>query len=237
MTAPLVEAPAPAKTAVPPLENGDFLTATEFLRRYEAMPELKKAELIDGRVFIPMPVRYTQHAKPDSHVQGWLYHYAINTPGVESATNSTVIFDEESVPQPDALLRITSECGGQSRPNPDGYLVGAPELIVEVAASSASLDLHDKLRAYRRNRVREYLVWRTLERQFDWFVLEADEYVRLAPDPEGNISSRLFPGLVLAVPALLKLDGSQVIRVLDSHLRTPEHQAFIERLQSARSGV
>ena len=69
--------------------------------------------------------------------------------------------DEDNEPQPDVLLRIEPDAGGQSRVSGDDYIEGAPELVVEIVASSTSVDLHDKLRAYRRNGVREYVVWRT----------------------------------------------------------------------------
>ena len=46
-------------TATLPLENGDRLTRAEFERRYAAMPRLKKAELIEGIVYVPSPVRYS----------------------------------------------------------------------------------------------------------------------------------------------------------------------------------
>ena len=74
------------------------------------------------------------------------------------------------------------------------YLEGAPELIVEVAASSASYDLHEKLNVYQRNGVQEYLVWQIYEHRLDWFVLEGGKYVALQPDADGIIHSRIFPG-------------------------------------------
>ena len=85
------------------------------------------------------------------------------------AANATVRLDLDNEPQPDALLRIDSAAGGQSRLSTGDCIEGAPELIVEVAASSAAYDLHDKLRAYRRSGVREYVVWRVPDRQLDWF--------------------------------------------------------------------
>ena len=33
---------------IPPLESGDHLTRHEFERRYQARPDIKKAELIEG---------------------------------------------------------------------------------------------------------------------------------------------------------------------------------------------
>src|SRR5580658_7587247 len=196
-----------AQPLIQPLESGDSLGAAEFLRRYEAMPDVKKAELIEGTVYMPSPVRLA-HSAPDSLIQGWLVTYAARTPGTQTAGNATVRLDLENVPQPDALLRILPECGGRTRLDEAGYLFGAPELIVEVAASSVAIDLHDKLRAYRRAGVREYLIWRTLDRQFDWFVIDQDDHRPNVPDSQGVIRSPHFPGLALAVEALLGHDSA-----------------------------
>jgi Uma2 family endonuclease len=217
---------------VQPLESGDSLGAVEFLRRYEAMPDVKKAELIEGTVYMPSPVRLA-HSAPDSLIQGWLVSYAARTPGTQAAGNATVRLDPENVPQPDALLRILSECGGQTRLDAAGYLSGPPELIVEVAASSVAIDLHDKVRAYRRAGVREYLVWRTLDRQFDWFILDQDEYRSNAPDGQGVLRSPHFPGLALAVDALLDHDSAKVLDVLQSNLQIPAHAAFVAQLATS----
>src|ERR687886_253158 len=91
---------------VPPLENGDRLTRDEFERRYEAMPHLKKAELIEGVVYVPSPVRHRHHGAPHALMIGWLVQYAAGTPGVEEGDNSTVRLDLDNEPQPDALLFI-----------------------------------------------------------------------------------------------------------------------------------
>jgi len=127
---------------VPRLENGDRLTRYEFERRYEAMPHLKKAELIDGVVYMGSPVRFERHGKPHSYAIGWLAVYCAATPGVDLGDNATVRLDVDNEPQPDALLRLDPSVGGQSRISDDDYVEGAPELIVEIAASSASYDLH-----------------------------------------------------------------------------------------------
>jgi Uma2 family endonuclease len=220
--------------AVVPLENGDCLGAEEFLRRYEAMPDVKKAELIEGIVYVGSTVRAVQHGLPDSLIQTWLGYYAAFTPGVETATNTTIVFDGDTVPQPDALLRVLPECGGRTELTPDGYLSGPPELIVEIAATSASRDLRVKLRAYRRNGVREYLVWRTVDEAFDWFVLEHDEYVLNQPDAQNVLHSRLFPGLALNLPALLARNAAAVLATLEQALRAPEHAKFTARLAAQR---
>jgi hypothetical protein len=131
-------------------------------------------------------------------------------------------------------LRILPECGGQARLDAAGYLFGPPELIVEVAASSVAIDLHDKLRAYRRAGVREYLVWRTLDHQLDWFVLDQDEYRSNAPDSQGVLRSPYFPGLALAVDALLEHDSAKVLDVLQANLLDPVHATFVAQLAAGR---
>jgi Uma2 family endonuclease len=178
------------------------------------MPEVKKAELIEGVVYVASPVRIQKHANPHARMITWLGVYEAATPGVMLGDNSTVRLDAENEPQPDALLRIDEFCGGQSRISEDDYLEGAPELIVEIAASSASYDLHDKLRAYRRNGVREYLVWLTQEQAFRWYVVVEGEYVLQQPDDQGILRSQGFPGLQLAVEALLAGDMERVLAVL-----------------------
>ena len=225
----------PASTQPLPLENGDRLTRGEFERRYAARPDLKKAELIEGVVYMPSPVRAASHAEPHAAMLGWLGTYSASTPRVRVADNATVRLDLDNEPQPDALLRIDPEAGGRSRLSADDYVEGVPELIVEIAASSAAIDLHDKLRAYRRNGVQEYVVWRVLDRQIDWFVLSDDEYRPLSTDPAGMLESRAFPGLRLAVDALLEGDTARVLAELQNAMRTPEHAAFVAHLRSSRT--
>lgn len=219
-----------AHPKVLPLENGDRLTRAEFERRYEAMPHLKKAELIEGAVHVPSPVRYTQHGSPHSHIVTWLGTYEAATPGVGGADNTTVRLDLDNEPQPDALLIVLPEHGGQSRIDKDGYIAGAPELVAEVAASSASYDLHAKLNAYRRNGVREYLVWRVLDQEIDWFVLRDGQYEHQSPGADGFLHSAVFPGLWLDPAAVLRGDLATVLAVVQQGIASPEHAAFLRRL-------
>jgi Uma2 family endonuclease len=198
------------------LENGDRLTRGEFERRYEANPLLKKAELIEGVVYVASPVRHRRHSRPNMMVDTWLGTYAASTPGVDAAANGTVRLDLDNVVQPDALLRV--ETGGSSRVSPDDYIEGPPELIVEVAASSASYDLHDKLRVYRRNGVQEYVVWRVLDTAIDWLELRDDAYVRIESDEHGVVRSNRFPGLWLNVTAMLGGDLAAVLQTLQDGL-------------------
>jgi len=223
-------------TAVPSLESGDRLTRAEFERRYGARPDLKKAELVEGVVYLPSPVRASSHGRPHSYLMGWLATYVAATPGVESADNATVRLDARNELQPDALLRIEAACGGQSRINAEDYIEGAPELVVEVAASSAAYDLHDKREAYRRHGVQEYLVWVPSEGELRWAERQADAFVPLAADGQGRVRSRAFPGLVLDRAALLAGDLAAVLARQHQAVATEAHRAFVERLQASRKG-
>ena len=216
---------------VPPLESGDRLMRGEFERRYAAMPEVKKAELVEGVVYMGSPVRFESHGQPHAHVVGWLFVYCASTPGVYLGDNATVRLDPDNEVQPDALLRLEPTHGGRSQVTPDDYIEGPPELVVEIAASSASYDLHDKLRVYRRHQVPEYVVWRIYDRALDWFVLQDEQYVRLAPDENGVVRSRVFPGLWLAAEALLGGDLAAVLAALQHGLASEAHVAFVNRLK------
>lgn len=219
-------------TKIPCLESGDRLTRHEFERRYTAMHHVKKAELIEGVVYVASPLRFQSHGKPHGNLIGWLWTYKISTPGVELGDNATVRLDLDNEVQPDVLLVIDEQLGGQTRITEDDYIEGAPELIAEVAASSAANDLYDKKRVYRRNGVKEYLVWQVFEQKLDWFVLENGEYVLLEADTDGIIKSRVFPGLWLDTFALLTGEMTQVLAVLKQGLNSPEHEIFVQQLSN-----
>jgi len=214
---------------LPPLENGDRLTRQEFERRYQAMPKVKKAELIEGVVYMASPLRFT-HAKPHGDLMGWLWTYKIATPQVEMGIEPTVRLDIENAPQPDGVLLIKRESGGNCRLSEDGYIEGAPELVIEVAASSVAIDLGDKKRAYRRNGVQEYLVWQVFEQKIDWFSLQDGDYISLVPNQQDVICSQVFPGLWLDGGAMLQGNMQQVLNVLQVGINSTEHQAFVQKL-------
>ncbi len=220
---------------VPELEAGDRLTRAEFERRYEAMPDLKKAELIEGVVYMPSPVRHRRHSRPNVHLCTWLGQYEAGTPGVEAGDNGSVRLDLDNEPQPDACLIIDPGLGGQARISDDDYLEGAPELAAEVASSSASYDLGVKLQVYRRNGVREYVVWRVLDRQIDWFVLREGRYESMALSADGLYRSTVFPGLWLDPVALLNHDLARVLAAVQEGLNTAEHADFVARLEQAKT--
>src|SRR6059036_3184272 len=182
--------PGPAE---PLLEPGDRLSRDEFERRYQRMPHVKKAELIEGIVYLPLPVRVKKHAEPHSQLGTWLGVYASETRGVGCFDNSTVRLDLDNEPQPDLVLMKLPEKGGQARISADDYIEGAPELAVEIVSSSHAYDLHQKKGAYLRNGVREYLAWITGERRLVWWELREGDYEEIAPDADGLLRSRVFP--------------------------------------------
>jgi Uma2 family endonuclease len=215
---------------IPPLESGDHLNRIEFERRYENMPDLKKAELVDGVVYVQSAVRYEGHGRQHAAMAGWLEFYSAETPGTEVGDNPTLRLDPENAPQPDLLLRVIESRGGQSRVDAEGYIDGAPELIVEIASSSVSYDLHQKLAVYLRHGVREYVVWRVLNGQIDWFILQDGRFERLLPAPSAIYKSRYFPGLWLDAAAMLRGERSAVFHMLQAGIASPEHADFVRRL-------
>ncbi|MBA4182015.1 MAG: Uma2 family endonuclease [Anaerolinea sp.] len=204
-------ASTPEQVAVPPLESGDVMTRVEFHRRYSMHPEIKKAELIEGVVFVSSPLKAKGHGDEDLDMTAWLGAYRARTPGVRGSANATVILDNDNEVQPDISLRWVEE--GSTHLTPDGYVAGPPELVVEIAGSSVSRDMHQKLAAYQRNGVQEYIVWRVEDAAIDWFVLEDGRYRKLEPDADGIVSSRVFPGLRLDVAAMLAGDLAKVLAV------------------------
>jgi Uma2 family endonuclease len=216
---------------IPPLENGDHLTHAEFERRWENMPDLKKVELLNGMVFMAPPISASYHGIPHSRLIFWLVGYASMTPGVLSAIDSTLRTPQDNDPQPDGMLLI--KLGGGATTDDKGYVLGTPEFVAEVAASTISYDLHLKLDIYRRIGIPEYLVWRTYDQAIDWFVLRDGRYELLDPAPDGTLHSRVFPGLWLDPAALIAGDLAAVMRLVQQGAATPEHAGFVSRLGKA----
>jgi Uma2 family endonuclease len=212
------------------LEPGDRLTRSEFEARYQSQPGIKKAELIEGVVHMPSPVRYERHGRPHAMLITWLGTYESITPGVAVADNATARLDLDNEPQPDAILLIDPKCGGQASISADDYIELAPELVVEIASSSSSFDMHSKLEVYRRCGVREYVVWRVLDNDLDWFTRVEDSFQLIPIDEEGLLSSKTFPGLRLNKAALLSGRLVDVLECVRSAVLLVEHQAFCQRL-------
>ncbi|MBI2928350.1 MAG: Uma2 family endonuclease [Verrucomicrobia bacterium] len=227
---PTVESDVPVLGGAEPLlEAGDRLLRDEFERRYERMPQVKKAELIEGIVYMPSPARLRKHAQPQVRLATWLGVYESETPGVVCADNSTVRLDLDNEPQPDLVLFKLPEKGGQARVSEDDYIEGAPELAVEIVGSSRAYDLHQKKGAYRRNGVREYLAWITGERRVVWWELREGDYQEIAPGADALLRSRVFPGLWLDVAALLRGDMKAVLATLRRGFDSAEHAAFVAK--------
>jgi Uma2 family endonuclease len=219
---------------VPPLDGGDRLSRGEFLRRWEAHPEIKRAELIGGTVYMPSPVTF-DHGDREADAGCWLVTYRARTPGTVAGHNATTFLLEDDAPQPDLNLRILPEFGGRSRTE-GHYLAGTPELFVEICRSSAAYDLHQKLELFQAAGIPEYLAVLLFEREIRWHVLTEGVYQLLPPGPDGIWRSQVFPGLWLDGQALLAGNVTQVLARLEGGLRTPEHAAFVQKLAAAHEG-
>ena len=223
------------RSDTPFLETGDHLTQPDFHRRYCAMPEDFRAELIFGIVYVS-PRRSTLHGRLKALVACWFGTYNVATPGTTGLGSTTILLPPDSEPEPDASLLIERACGGQSHEE-DGYLAAAPELIVEVASSSVSYDLHSKFRLYEQAGVREYIVVVLQEELVRWFAKdEQGKLAEIAADDDGVFRSRVFPGLWLNANALIYDRGADLLATLQAGLATPEHAAFVEALRAKRGG-
>jgi Uma2 family endonuclease len=216
-----------ALVVMPPLATGMQMTREEFIRRWEQMPELKCAELIDGVVFVASPLG-SDHGSLDFTVHTWLGMYVAETPGCDGGANSTW-YMLNSAPQPDAWLRISPRAGGQSR-DIKNFSYGAPELAVEVSDSTMGVDFGPKLALYQRAGVQEYISVRTYPPKVVWRVLSDGAYVEIAPEKDGVYRSRVFPGLWLDWKALYDGDAKKMLAVLRKGLRTKEHAVFANKL-------
>jgi hypothetical protein len=197
------------------------------------MPEVNKAQLIEGVVYMPSPVRHRHHSSPHFDLITWLGLYRMATPGIEGGDNGSLRLDMENEPQPDAYLIVLPSHGGKVVIDDDDYITGGPELVAEVAASSVSIDLNGKRSAYCRNGILEYIVWRVEDGEIDWFVLREGHYDRLAMEANGVYRSEVLPGLWLNSPALVAGDMQRVAEVVQQGIASPEHAAFVARLQHA----
>jgi len=214
------------------LQTGDRMTREEFHRIYEQTPEDFKAELIGGIAYVSSPLKRT-HGRNHLALGSLFFAYEGSTPGVESGDNNTVLLGDEGEPQPDLFLRICPECGGQSETTEDDCVLGAPELVAEIALSSRSIDLHAKRDDYTRYGVCEYLVLCLGEKKFRWFDLRNER--ELEPDDDGVYRLRVFPGLWIDGEVVLAKDHARMMAVLGQGLSTPQHEEFVRRLATHRS--
>jgi Uma2 family endonuclease len=214
-----------------PLCSGDRMTQEEFHRAYEHHPEGFKAELIGGIVYVSPPLRQS-HGSPHLKLGTLFGLYIAPTPGIDGADNATVLLGPDGEPQPDLLLRIKPEYGGQSGITSDDYIEGAPELVAEVALSSRSIDLHAKYEDYRRYGVKEYVVLVVRDRVLRWFDPGGNR--EMEPDSKGIFRSRLFPGFWLDAPAIVAEEYARAISIMNEGIQSSERSAFVEFLRTAR---
>lgn len=208
------------------------MSRAEFHRLYEQSPEDFKAELVGGVVFVASPLR-NRHSSDHVDLAGVLFAYKVATPGIATGDNGTIILGDESEPQPDLFVRILPECGGQSVVSDDDYVVGAPELVIEVALSSRDIDLHEKRDDYARNGVLEYVVACVEDKRLRWFDLPGGREREV--DPDGVVRSRTFPGLWIDGNALFAGDTARLLSTAQAGIATPEHAAFVKMLQERRA--
>lgn len=222
----------PERRTLPPLVAGERLDRATFHERYEAMPPGTRAELIGGVVYMPSPLSL-EHGGRDLDVSYWLGHYKRHTPGIRGALNATAMFGNYGEPQPDTMLFIPEELGGQST-IVGSFLSGPPELVVEVGRSSRRFDLGPKRSDYERVGVREYVFVGIEPDEVRWLIRRGDRFENLPPGPDGIFRSEVFPGLWLDPVAFLAGDIERVAAALELGLATPEHAAFVARMAAAR---
>lgn len=220
-----------------PLVAGERLTTEEFLERYEQMPGVR-ARLLGGVAHfkeggMASPVG-DEHGSRSNQVGGWLWCYANRTPGVRANHDTTVDLGLNRVCQPDNLLRILEECGGQSR-RVGKYLAGPLELVVEVADATRSVDLGPQKLDYERAGVPEYIVVALDPDEIYWYILEDGRYARIDADADGIYRSHAFPGLWLDSRAFWKGDGPALLATLDRGVTSPEHAEFVTQLERVKS--
>ncbi len=193
---------------------GDRLSRDEFLERWERMPALKKAELIDGVVYMPSPVSLT-HSGYDGLSHLVLSSFAARTPGSGFFPNATWLM-LESAPQPDSCLCWLPPSGTLKTIR--DLATGVPDLIVEVSLSTRSYDLGPKLALYQKAGVPEYVALLVEEERIEWRVLEQGSYGLMQPDTDGIFRSRAFPGLWIESAAFWRKDQARLLAVLEQGL-------------------
>jgi Uma2 family endonuclease len=203
---------SPIAAAADLLQNGDVMSREEFHRRFSECEDLERVELVEGVVYMPSPVKFAAHGRPAKMMMSWLEAYEDrHREVVEAMDNVSILLDNRNELIPDVFLYKRAA----DRFDDDDYFLGAPELIVEIANSSVAKDLHQKKRAYERNGVAEYIVWRVRDEAIDWFQLRKGSYELRQPGSDGIIESEVFPGLRLNVPAMLALDKKAALAALE----------------------
>jgi Uma2 family endonuclease len=213
------------------LHNGDSLDQKTFHKLYEQTPEGFHAQLIGGIVYVASPVHFP-HSNPDGLIQFWLWSYRKKTPGVGVINKTTTILGSTSEPEPDGGLFILPSHGGHCTTG-GKTLKGAPELLIEIANSSAAIDLNQKKRDYETYGVQEYLVVLAEEQAVIWWQLVDGVYQEIPQSNDGFFHSLAFPGLWLDPAGLFAMSEVQMETALELGIASPQHAAFVSKLAVA----
>jgi len=213
------------------LENGDRRSQADFRHLRLSCHDGEDFELIWGEVF-----RTTPCVARDPDVlpllAGVFRPYRDATRGIALERHPTTILGVDTEVRPVLLLLYSSAAGGSSRYDEEGNVTGPPEMVVEVANSTRSLEMHAKLWAYRESGVREYLVLCVEEREIHWSHFPSKR--ELKPDKAGVWKSRVFPGLWVDGPALFDEDAAKLVETVRLGLASPQHAAFVRRLEARK---
>ena len=189
------------------------MSRDEFMRRWEQIPELKQAELIEGVVYLASPVSLA-HGSYDALFVQWLgrYSFAVQK-GLKITTNTTVPIGYSTF-QPDIALFHPANAEDADRK----YLEHVPDLVVEISHSSRSYDLGPKLAAYRSAGLRDYITVLLEDQRVEWRVLSGARYRLLQPAKDGILRSPNFPGLWLDTLALFPPNERRLFGAIDRGL-------------------
>ena len=216
------------------LESGARMDQRTFHELYKQTPDGFKAELIEGTVYVASPVS-GWHGAPHATLVGWMVIYMDATPGVRVYNDATNILNADSEPQPDAALLLDEDVGGRTRLDDKGFIHGSPELVAEVAHSSASIDLGKKMEVYEREGCSEYLVVLVREKRLRWFIRRDYGFEEQQPDAYGLLKSEFYPGLWLSTESFFDSEIRPLMKVLRKGLASPEHAAFVAELKARRT--
>jgi Uma2 family endonuclease len=205
------------------------MSQTEFADLYRRTPDSVAAELIGGVVYVSPPPS-NEHDAAHMWLSAILMTYKMSVVGIEIGSSISLVMDDEFQPQPDLILRRLPEFGGRSITRADGSIQGPPELVVEIAYSRRSIELHTKMAEYARCGVVEYLVYMIDEKRLRWFDLPTEQ--ELFPEESGIFKIRQFPGLWIDQQAITANNRSQMIAVLQSGLAKPAHRSFARKMQA-----
>lgn len=172
------------------------MTAKEFLE----LPESNQfIELIHGEVIMsPTPV--PRHQIVIAELIFMLKQLAKTHGGTVIGAPMSVYLDDENIPEPDVMwIARNSKCTIGEK-----YLIGAPDLVVEVFSPSTALrDKTDKFRLYEKYGVREYWMLDAVAEYIEVWQAENGKFVQKGVyGPGATFTPAVFPGETIDVAAI-----------------------------------